>query len=141
MTLQKPWPVDVLVPAPKIIRPLPVVLSSAEVVHFLACVPGLKHRAVLTTCHAAGLRIAEAIRLTLSAIDSQIVADTATFTTAYLRLGTSPDGGGTFFLPRLVGPSKALEIFLLRGTYSAADALRLGFVPTTTRPSPYHGPE
>jgi integrase/recombinase XerD len=31
----------------------------------------LKHRAVLTTCYAAGLRIAEAIRLTVSAIDSQ----------------------------------------------------------------------
>jgi 2-(1,2-epoxy-1,2-dihydrophenyl)acetyl-CoA isomerase len=60
--------------------------------------------------------------------DFRIAADTATFTPAYLRLGTSPDGGGTFFLPRLVGSSKALEIFLSGGTYSAADALRLGFV-------------
>ena len=56
-----------MVPAPKIIRPLPVVLSPAEVVHFLECVPGLKHRAILTTCYAAGLRIAEAVRLTISA--------------------------------------------------------------------------
>jgi site-specific recombinase XerD len=71
VTLKKSWPVDVVVPAPKIIRPLPVVLSPAEVLHFLACVPGLKHRAVLTTCYAAGLRIAEAVRLTVSAIDSQ----------------------------------------------------------------------
>jgi site-specific recombinase XerD len=70
VTLKTSWPVDVVVPAPKIIRPLPVVLSPAEVVHFLACVPGLKHRTVLTTCYAAGLRIAEAIRLTVSAIDS-----------------------------------------------------------------------
>ena len=62
------------------------------------------------------------------AADLRIAADTATFTPAYLRLGTSPDGGGTFFLPRLVGPSKALEIFLLGGSYSAADALGLGFV-------------
>jgi 2-(1,2-epoxy-1,2-dihydrophenyl)acetyl-CoA isomerase len=62
------------------------------------------------------------------AADLRIAADTATFTPAYLRLGASPDGGGTFFLPRLVGPSKALEIFLLGRTYSADDALRLGFV-------------
>jgi integrase/recombinase XerD len=40
VTLKQQWPVDVVVPAPKIIRPLPVVLSPGEVVHFLACVPG-----------------------------------------------------------------------------------------------------
>lgn len=65
--------------------------------------------------------------LALSA-DLRIAADTATFTPAYLRLGASPDGGGTYFLPRLVGASRALEIFLSDGTYSAADAERLGFV-------------
>ncbi len=58
-------------PAPKINRALPVVVSPAEVVHFLACVPGLTYRAILTTGYAAGLRIAEAVRLTISAIDSQ----------------------------------------------------------------------
>ena len=62
------------------------------------------------------------------AADFRIAADTATFTPAYLRLGTSPDGGGTFFLTRLVGPSRALEIFLGGRTYSAADGERLGFV-------------
>ena len=62
------------------------------------------------------------------AADFRIAADTATFTPAYLRLGTSPAGGGTYFLPRLVGPSRALEIFLGGGTYSAADGERLGFV-------------
>jgi len=71
VTLKQPWPMDVVVPAPKIIRPLPVVLSPAEVVHFLECVPGLKYRAILTICYAAGLRIAEAVRLTISAIDPQ----------------------------------------------------------------------
>lgn len=71
VTLKHPWPVEVGVPAPKIIRPLPVVLSPAEVAHFLACVPGLKHRTILTACYAAGLRIAEAVHLTVSAIDSQ----------------------------------------------------------------------
>ena len=71
VTLKQPWPMDVVVPAPKIIRPLPVVLSPGEVVHFLECVPGLQYRAILTTCYAAGLRIAEAVRLTIPAIDPQ----------------------------------------------------------------------
>jgi 2-(1,2-epoxy-1,2-dihydrophenyl)acetyl-CoA isomerase len=60
--------------------------------------------------------------------DIRIAAETATFTPAYLRLGTSPDGGGTFFLSRLVGPSRALEMFLVGGTYPAGEAARLGLV-------------
>ena len=50
---------------------LPVVLSPEEVLQFLACVASLKHRTVLTTCYAAGLRISEGIALTTPAIDSR----------------------------------------------------------------------
>jgi hypothetical protein len=71
VTLQKPWSVEAVIPAPKTPQPLPVVLSPAEVVQFLDCVAALKHRTILTTCYAAGLRISEAVRLTPSAIDSQ----------------------------------------------------------------------
>ena len=49
VTLHRPWPVDAVIPAPKKPRRLPVVLSAEEIVHFLACVAGLKHRAILTT--------------------------------------------------------------------------------------------
>ena len=38
---------------------------------FLACVKSRKHRAILTACYAAGLRISEAVSLTLPAIDSK----------------------------------------------------------------------
>ena len=48
-----------------------VVLSPAEVVQFLDSVRHPKHRAILTTCYAAGLRISEAVHLTIPAIDSQ----------------------------------------------------------------------
>ena len=71
VTLQKPWSVQAVLPAPKLVKPLPVVLSPAEVVHFLDCVQSPKHRTILTTCYAAGLRISEAVRLTIPAIDSQ----------------------------------------------------------------------
>ena len=71
VTLKKAWQIDKVIPAPKKPRPLPIVLSPEEVLHFLDCVPTLEHRAILTTCYAAGLRISEAVRLTPPAIDSQ----------------------------------------------------------------------
>ena len=80
--------------------------------HFHAATVGLRRLAAPVIASVHGAAAGGGFSLALSA-DIRIVADTATFTPAYLRLGTSPDGGGTFFLPRLVGPSKALEIFLL----------------------------
>ena len=71
VTLQKTWSVEAVIPAPKTPQTLPVVLSPAEVVQFLDCVAAPKHRTILTTCYAAGLRISEAVRLTPPAIDSQ----------------------------------------------------------------------
>jgi len=71
VTLQKTWLVDTVIPAPKTPQTLPVVLSPAEVVQFLDCIDTAKHRTILTTCYAAGLRISEAVQLTLPAIDSQ----------------------------------------------------------------------
>jgi integrase/recombinase XerD len=70
VTLKKDWLVDEMIPAPKKPQTLPVVLSPEEVVQFLDCVKNPKHRTILTTCYAAGLRISEAVRLTIPAIDS-----------------------------------------------------------------------
>ena len=50
---------------------MPVVLSPEEVLQFLDCVEHIKHRTILTTCYAAGLRISEAVSLQPSHIDSQ----------------------------------------------------------------------
>lgn len=63
VTLHKPWTLEDVIPTPKKPQTLPVVLSPEEVLQFLACLQGLKHRTLLTTCYAAGLRISEAIRL------------------------------------------------------------------------------
>lgn len=71
VTLQKTWSVDAAIPTPKTPQTLPVVLSPGEVVQFLDCVKAPKHRTILTVCYAAGLRVSEAVRLTLPAIDSQ----------------------------------------------------------------------
>jgi len=71
VTLKQPWSFDELIPAPKKPRRLPVVLSPDEVVRALACIASPKHRALLTTCYAAGLRISEAVRLRPRDVDSQ----------------------------------------------------------------------
>ena len=71
VTLHKRWVFDDVIPVPKKPRSLPVVLSRDEVMQFLEAVKAAKHHAILTTCYAAGLRISEAVRLTVSAIDSE----------------------------------------------------------------------
>lgn len=70
VTLKKEWDFGEEIPLPKKPQKLPVVLSPEEVVHFLNCVDCRKHRVILTTCYAAGLRISEAVRLNVTAIDS-----------------------------------------------------------------------
>ena len=48
-----------------------MILSPEEVLQFLSSVGSTKHRAILTTCYAAGLRISEAVHLKALDIDSQ----------------------------------------------------------------------
>jgi integrase/recombinase XerD len=71
ITLKKNWSFEEVLPRPKKPQKLPIVLSPEEVVHFLGCVQSRKHRVILTTCYAAGLRISEAICLKAPAIDSR----------------------------------------------------------------------
>ena len=71
VTLKRAWAWAAVSPAPKKPVILPAVLSPDEVVHVLACVPHPAHRTILTTCYATGLRISEAVGLTVAAIDSQ----------------------------------------------------------------------
>ena len=62
------------------------------------------------------------------ACDLRIACEQATFTQAFVRIGLHPDWGGTFFLPRLVGIGRAVEMFALGDTITAAEAHRLGMV-------------
>jgi integrase/recombinase XerD len=71
VSLHKDWSFEDMIPAPKKPQKLPVVLSPEEVLHFLDSVGSTKHRAILTTCYAAGLRISEAVHLKPTDIDSQ----------------------------------------------------------------------
>jgi 2-(1,2-epoxy-1,2-dihydrophenyl)acetyl-CoA isomerase len=65
--------------------------------------------------------------LALSA-DIRIASDEAFLAIAYGRIGAAPDGGMTYFLPRVVGPAKALELALNDPNLDAEAALEAGLV-------------
>jgi integrase/recombinase XerD len=67
-TLKRPW-VDDGVVCTKVPRKLPVVLSLEEVAQLLAAAGNLKHRAILMTAYAAGLRLSEVVALRVEDID------------------------------------------------------------------------
>ncbi|HVO55757.1 MAG TPA: enoyl-CoA hydratase/isomerase family protein [Solirubrobacterales bacterium] len=68
------------------------------------------------------------------ACDIRIASENAFFAPAYGRIGASPDGGMTYFLPRVVGPSRALEILLEDPNMSARDALAERLVTEVVEP-------
>jgi 2-(1,2-epoxy-1,2-dihydrophenyl)acetyl-CoA isomerase len=62
------------------------------------------------------------------ACDMRIASDTSKLTTAFAKVALSGDFGGSWFLTRLVGPSKARELYFTSPVLSAAEALGLGLV-------------
>jgi 2-(1,2-epoxy-1,2-dihydrophenyl)acetyl-CoA isomerase len=73
--------------------------------------------------------VATGVSLNLAfACDLRIAADTTRFSEAFARIGLVPDGGGAYFLTRLVGVAKALEISLFADEFNGAEAERLGLI-------------
>ena len=70
VTLGKNWALEGI-PCPKAEKKLPVVLSPDEVVQFFEAISHLKHRAILMTAYAAGLRVSEVVALRVDDIDSR----------------------------------------------------------------------
>jgi enoyl-CoA hydratase/carnithine racemase len=62
------------------------------------------------------------------ACDLRIASSEASFVCAYGRIGAAPDGGMTYFLPRVIGPARALELMLDDPVVSAERAAQLGLV-------------
>ncbi len=91
-----------------------VILLIREMpIPFLAAVQGV--------CAGAGTNFA-------LACDLVFAAENASFNEAFVRIGLSPDCGGSFFLPRAVGEKLAAEIFMTGETLSAEKALQIGMI-------------
>ncbi|HEY7180165.1 MAG TPA: enoyl-CoA hydratase [Blastocatellia bacterium] len=73
--------------------------------------------------HAAGIGCNYAL-----AADIIIASDQAFFSQAFIKIGLMPDGGGTYFLPRLVGYNKAFELMTLGDQIPAQQAFEMGML-------------
>ncbi len=80
---------------------------------------------VLAAVHGAVAGVAFNLML---ACDLKIATDRTRFTQAFVKIGLSPDGGGTWFLPRLVGYARACELALLPTELDAATAQEWGLI-------------
>jgi 2-(1,2-epoxy-1,2-dihydrophenyl)acetyl-CoA isomerase len=80
---------------------------------------------VLASVHGA---VAGAGFSLMCAADLALAAAGTRFTLAYANIGASPDGGSTYFLPRLVGYKKAMEMIMLPDRFDAQTALASGLV-------------
>lgn len=60
--------------------------------------------------------------------DIRVSSDRAKLGESYIQMGLVPGDGGAWFLPRLIGVSKALELFLTADVLDAGEALSLGIV-------------
>jgi 2-(1,2-epoxy-1,2-dihydrophenyl)acetyl-CoA isomerase len=90
-----------------------ILLIRETPVPFVAAVQGV--------CAGAGTNFA-------LACDLVFAAETASFNEAFVRIGLSPDCGGSFFLPRAVGEKRAAEIFMTGETIPAGRALDFGMI-------------
>lgn len=90
-----------------------ILLIRETPIPFIAAVNGV--------CAGAGTNFA-------LACDLIVAAEDASFNEAFVRIGLSPDCGGTFFLPRAVGEKMAAELFMAGGTVDANRALQIGMI-------------
>ena len=68
------------------------------------------------------------------ACDLRVASTEASFSQSFVKIGMHPDWGGTYFLPHLVSPNKACEMFFLGEAIDAQEALRLGIVNRVVPP-------
>jgi 2-(1,2-epoxy-1,2-dihydrophenyl)acetyl-CoA isomerase len=82
---------------------------------------------VPTVCAVNGVAAGAGANLAL-ACDLVIAAKSASFIQAFCKIGLVPDSGGTYVLPRLVGPARALGLALLGDKVSAEQAAAWGLI-------------
>ncbi|TAN48039.1 MAG: 2-(1,2-epoxy-1,2-dihydrophenyl)acetyl-CoA isomerase [Rhodospirillales bacterium] len=82
---------------------------------------------VPVVCAVNGVAAGAGANLAL-ACDIVLAARSASFIQAFAKIGLVPDSGGTWFLPRLVGPSRAMALSLLGEKVSAEQAEKWGMI-------------
>jgi len=98
-----------------------LVVAGKEICLAIATMPKLVIAAVNGPAAGGGMSLA-------CACDLRIASDQATFGQSFAQVGLYPDFGATYFLPRLVGLSRASELFYTAEMLTAAEAQRIGIV-------------
>ena len=73
------------------------------------------------------------------ACDLRVASTEASFSQSFVKIGLHPDWGGTYFLPHLVTPNRACEMFFLGDVIDAQEAMRLGIVNRVVSPDELAG--
>jgi 2-(1,2-epoxy-1,2-dihydrophenyl)acetyl-CoA isomerase len=95
--------------------------AGREIVMTIAAMPKPVIAAVNGVAAGAGCNLA-------LACDYRIASDAAKFSESFVKIGMHPDWGGTWFLPRLVGRSRAMEMLMTGRMVEAPEALAMGLV-------------
>jgi len=98
-----------------------LLLKSQKIIRLLAGMP--KPTIAALNGFATGLGLDLAL-----ACDLRIAAERAKLGEAFVSMGLVPDGGGTFFLPRLVGLAKAAEMIFTGEPLTSSEAERIGLI-------------
>jgi enoyl-CoA hydratase/carnithine racemase len=69
-----------------------------------------------------------------SMADIRMASETATFTMSYVNVGIVPGDGGCYYLPRIVGVARALDLIWTGRTMDAQEALQMGYVSQVALP-------
>ena len=99
----------------------PILRTGAQIVLRMRTVPQPVIAAIRGPAAGGGMNLA-------LAADIRIASEDATFGQNFAKVGLFPDYGGMHFLPQLVGPSRAAELFYTGEMIDAPTALRMGLV-------------
>jgi enoyl-CoA hydratase/carnithine racemase len=102
-----------------------IIQAGATIVETLQTMPKPTIAAVNGVAAGAGGSLA-------LACDFRIASESASFGLVFSRIGLHPDWGGTYFLPRIVGTAKALELILSGDIIDAGESARLGIFNRVT---------
>ncbi|MCU1640808.1 MAG: paaG [Nocardia sp.] len=109
--------------------------GSGDTGAFIAKLAGTLHEAVSSLARMDALLIvavngtAAGAGFSLAVAGDLVVAnESASFTMAYTKVGLSPDGGASYYLPRLIGVRRTQDLMLTNRVLSAAEALDWGLL-------------
>jgi len=95
--------------------------------HFMEASSLLHRMGKPTIAMVRGPAVGMGLALAL-ACDFRIASETAFFMTGFARIGLCGDFGGSYFMTKLLGPSKTMELYMLSERVTAQESERLGLV-------------